>query len=148
MFTGYITKFLLPFSQGNNTMPVGTILPYIGDLSKIPHGWAVCDGSHGTPNLTGRFLQGWGWDDFYNRNVGEYVQEGLPNIWGTSDSNTNFNSLGGAFWGNNYNNSPNNGGVNGYHGFNFDASRCSPIYGNSLTVQPRSFVVYYIMRIM
>ena len=123
-------------------------MPYIGDLSKIPHGWALCDGNNGTPNLTGRFLQGWGWDDFYNRIVGEYIQEGLPNIWGSSDSNTNFNSLGGAFWGNNYANSPDDSGVHGYHGFNFDASRCSPIYGNSLTVQPRSFVVYYIMRIM
>ncbi|MGM9579789.1 MAG: hypothetical protein ACI3U2_00975 [Anaerovibrio sp.] len=143
-----IIFYVIVASQGSNTLPIGTILPYVGNLSDIPHGWALCDGTNGTPNLTGRFLQGWGWDDFYNRNVGEYVQEGLPNIWGTSDSNTDFNSLGGAFWGSNYNNSPDCGGRNGYHGFNFDASRCSWVYGNSSTVQPRSYVVYYIMRII
>ena len=31
--------------------------------------------------------------------------------------------------------------------FGFDASRCSPIYGTSKTVQPRSYVVYYIIKI-
>ena len=38
-------KLLLPVSQGSNTLPVGTILPYIGALEKIPHGWALCDGT-------------------------------------------------------------------------------------------------------
>ena len=41
-------------------MPVGTILPYTGDLNKIPYGWAVCDGSHGTPDLRDRFIVGAG----------------------------------------------------------------------------------------
>ena len=38
-------------------MPVGTILPYVGELADIPRGWALCDGSNGTPDLTGRFLE-------------------------------------------------------------------------------------------
>lgn len=41
-------------------MPVGTILPYVGDLSKIPHGWFLCDGSNGTPDLRDRFITGAG----------------------------------------------------------------------------------------
>lgn len=141
-------EILLPVSQGSSTLPIGTILPYVGDLNKIPHGWFLCDGTNGTPNLTGRFLQGWGWDDFNIHSAGEYIQEGLPNIWGSNDSNTDFNYHSGAFWGSNYNNSPDDGGKNGYHGLNFDASRCSWIYGNSETVQPRAYVVYYIMRII
>ena len=51
----------LPLSSpGSNTLPVGTILPYVGDLNKIPHGWALCDGTNGTPNLFDRFIVGAG----------------------------------------------------------------------------------------
>ena len=53
-------KIGLLFSQGSNIFPVGTILPYIGDLSKIPYGWALCDGKNGTPDLRDRFLTGTG----------------------------------------------------------------------------------------
>ena len=41
-------------------MPVGTIVPYYGSLSKIPDGWHLCDGTAGTPNLKDRFLVGAG----------------------------------------------------------------------------------------
>lgn len=47
-------------SQDNGTLPKGTIVPYSGDLSKLPHGWALCDGKNGNPNLRGRFLIGSG----------------------------------------------------------------------------------------
>ena len=50
--------FLLVFSQ--NMFPIGTIIPYAGDLSKIPSGWHVCDGTNGTPDLSDRFLTGAG----------------------------------------------------------------------------------------
>lgn len=42
-------------SQSSN-LPKGTILPYIGELSKIPNGWFLCDGNNGTPDLRDRFL--------------------------------------------------------------------------------------------
>ena len=130
-------------------MPVGTILPYIGALEKIPHGWALCDGTNGTPNLTGRFLQGWGWDDFYNRNTGEYIQEGLPNITGfAAGFLESWGWYSGALYGATWGGEGKSGGDQGNQSLNLDASRCSPIYGKSLTVQPRSFIVYYIMRIM
>ena len=41
-------------------MPVGTILLYIGNLDDIPHGWALCDGTNGTPDLRDRFITGAG----------------------------------------------------------------------------------------
>lgn len=51
MFTGYITKFLLPFSQSSSlAVPVGTIWPYTGDLNEIPDDWHLCDGTNGTPD--------------------------------------------------------------------------------------------------
>ena len=33
------------------------------------------------------------------------------------------------------------------HGFSLDASLFNPIYGNSTTVQPASYTVYYIIKI-
>ena len=50
--------FIFVFSQ--NIFPIGTIIPYAGDLSKIPYGWHVCDGSNGAPDLRDRFLTGAG----------------------------------------------------------------------------------------
>lgn len=99
-------------------------------------------------NITRRFLQP-------STEVGLIVEAGLPNITGMIDaSNTNANAeafgetypdqITGAF-----------GGIWGYQsalpdaqggvmlrGFDFDASRCSAIYGRSLTVQPPSQTIH------
>lgn len=37
-------------------MPAGTIVMYNG-TSGMPAGWAICDGTEGTPNLTGNFIK-------------------------------------------------------------------------------------------
>ncbi len=36
----------------------GMILMWSGTLDNIPDGWAVCDGSNGTPDLSNRFVIG------------------------------------------------------------------------------------------
>lgn len=38
--------------------PKGTILAWYSKSGVVPKGWAVCDGSNGTPDLRGRFLMG------------------------------------------------------------------------------------------
>ena len=38
------------------TMPSGGIIMWSGAVSAIPTGWALCNGSNGTPNLTGKFI--------------------------------------------------------------------------------------------
>ena len=38
--------------------PKGTILMFNGASSEIPEGWAICDGSNGTPNLIDKFVKG------------------------------------------------------------------------------------------
>ena len=38
--------------------PQGLILPWYAKDGKVPNGWAICDGSNGTPDLRGRFLMG------------------------------------------------------------------------------------------
>ena len=131
-------------SQGSNTLPVGTILPYVGELSKIPHGWFLCDGTNGTPDLRDRFLQG-------SNTAGTFIEAGLPNITGhfsADDLASRFDPPTGVFFtyftGASIDASEEWGGGRIY----FDASRCSSIYGRSETVQPAAYTVYYIMRIM
>lgn len=144
-------KLLLPASQGSNILPIGTILPYTGDLSDIPHGWFLCDGNHGTPDLRDRFLQG-------SDVPGNFVESGLPNITGTWDSVVEFwnggyravdsGAISSIGYGGGYDMEVPNISSPGYVKRTFDASRCSPIYGNSNTVQPASYTVYYIRRMM
>ena len=128
-------------------MPIGTILPYIGDLSKIPHGWFLCDGTNGTPDLRDKFLQG-------SDVPGQFIEAGLPNITGEiNDIATTHCGRGvnasGAFKQINYSNSELSycfeGGA--WRGVTFSAQASNPIYGNSDTVQPPAYTVYLIMRI-
>jgi len=45
---------------GNGTIPVGGIIMWSGSIVTIPTGWALCNGSNGTPNLQDRFIVGAG----------------------------------------------------------------------------------------
>lgn len=40
-------------------MPVNGVIMYAGAVNAIPEGWALCDGSNGTPNLRGQFIVGY-----------------------------------------------------------------------------------------
>lgn len=48
--TNWVNSFV------NNYLPTGSIIMWNGN--DIPNGWALCDGTNGTPNLTGRFVLG------------------------------------------------------------------------------------------
>jgi len=43
-----------------NVFPIGTIIPWHGDINKKPNGWLLCDGTKGTPDLRGRTVIGSG----------------------------------------------------------------------------------------
>jgi len=43
-----------------NAVPVHTIIAWFQTSGAIPAGWAICDGTNGTPDLRGKFLQGVG----------------------------------------------------------------------------------------
>jgi len=45
---------------GNGTIPVGGIIMWSGSIASIPGGWALCDGTSGTPDLRNRFIAGAG----------------------------------------------------------------------------------------
>lgn len=43
-----------------NGVPKGGIIMWKGTIAEIPSGWALCDGTNGTPNLRDRFIVGAG----------------------------------------------------------------------------------------
>jgi len=49
-----------PAASGGAAIPSGVIVMWSGTVSSIPSGWALCDGSNGTPNLRDRFIVGAG----------------------------------------------------------------------------------------
>lgn len=146
-----INRFALdvPLSSQDSSLelPIGTILPFIGDLANIPSGWHLCDGSNGTPNLSGRFLEG------VTSGSKQWHDAGLPNIQGSFSGHVmgwqNVTTTTGAFYSYAIGNSPagKNDEGSSVPCFVFDASRSNSIYGRSGTVQPASYTVYYIMRV-
>ena len=138
-------KYLI--SQSSSlSVPVGTIWPYTGDLNEIPDDWHLCDGTNGTPDLRNRFLEG------TTTKANMFVEAGLPNITGKhytdNTSSEYYYSPSGVYTYIHGKNLTLEGSTSYTSGWLlFDASRCSSIYGNSNTVQPASYTVYYIMKI-
>lgn len=44
----------------NQQIPRGVIVMWSGSINQIPPGWALCDGTNGTPDLRDRFIVGAG----------------------------------------------------------------------------------------
>lgn len=42
----------------NNAMPCGSIIMWGGNISQIPTGWYLCDGTNNTPDLRDKFIRG------------------------------------------------------------------------------------------
>ena len=40
----------------DSSVPLGVITLWSGSIATIPTGWALCDGTNGTPNLTAKFV--------------------------------------------------------------------------------------------
>ena len=52
-----VNELTMP-GMSDSLVPIGLIMLWYGDASKVPAGWAICDGNKGTPDLTGRFVVG------------------------------------------------------------------------------------------
>ncbi len=49
--------------KGYGTIPINGIIMWSGSVATIPSGWALCDGTNGTPDLRERFIVGAGGDN-------------------------------------------------------------------------------------
>ena len=80
-----------------------------------------------------------------------YREAGLPNIWGQFAAKSHSYDIGwpakGAFYATVFGNGPKGVlGTNIECAWKFDASRCSPVYGLSTTVQPSAVAVNYFIK--
>ncbi len=46
--------------HSSSSFPKGTIIAYYEKAGPIPKGWAICDGTNGTPDLRSKFIMGVG----------------------------------------------------------------------------------------
>lgn len=51
-----ITNIKNKIKNLQDSMPIGSIIMFNGKAEEIPSGWAICDGTNGTPNLIDRFI--------------------------------------------------------------------------------------------
>ena len=142
--------------KSSQSVPTGMVAYFA--WSAVPSGWLLCNGANvsrttyanlfaaiGTrfgsgdgsttftlPNLNERFIEG----TTSTANVGKYIEAGLPNITGTfSTSKSDSRIATGAFAIDQANLASAYGSQATGILFSFNASRESPIYGASSTVQ-------------
>ena len=52
-----VTQAEISLLKGQTSLvPSGVIVMWSGSVASIPSGWYICDGTNGTPDLTGRFV--------------------------------------------------------------------------------------------
>lgn len=121
--------------------PVGTVIAFAKDEEPpvLKYGeWEEVP--------AGRFLQ----SAFGAHKAGEEIEAGLPNIKGTTSAYPQFPEgwSGAMFFTEVDTEGANVGASWPSHGYlNFDASRSSPIYGASDTVQPPAYIVHFYERV-
>lgn len=85
---------------GNGTIPIGGIIMWSGAIAEIPTGWALCDGTNGTPNLLDRFIVGAGSGYAVAATGGSNsVTLGTTNIPSHSHGVSNFSNPGNHYHG-------------------------------------------------
>lgn len=138
--------------QESSGVPVGTVIAWPGTKNPTDGTWLECNGQScagfaelvsvlgksTVPDYRNRFLEG-------STIPGTVLKAGLPNISGSFVVHMT-NPVSGAFY----------NGQSGYESKQyrdwnarqvvFDASRCSPVYGNSSTVQPPAVTVKYLIK--
>lgn len=150
-----------------SVIPIGTVIAFAGNGSPSDDGtWLECNGQScaaypklvsvlgksKVPDYRNRFLEG----SWAAGAAGTVIEAGLPNITGTFGQDDyvgrpNYSPMkfSGAFYSKGYisgGRSKDGGVSNGLYLTNIDASRCSPIYGNSITVQPPAVTVQYFIK--
>ena len=138
--------------QKSSGVPIGTIIAWASTKNPTDGTWLDCNGQscagystlvsvlgkNTVPDYRNRFLEG-------STSPNQVIEAGLPNITGFVCGG--WMSGTGAFAPHGYVNASGDG-----HGHppsdscTFDASRCSPIYGKSNTVQPPATTVRWLIR--
>ena len=140
--------------QGSS-LPAGSIIPWYGNLADIPDGFALCNGSNGTPDLRDKFITGAGSTYALGDTGGEYnivlTKANLPKDAATNISGsiiTYFqrgNNKGQYHWSNST-----DGDTNGNWCMslgNFSATIFNGWNSTPIENRPPYFALYYIMKL-
>ena len=142
--------------QTASGVPIGTIIAWASSKNPTDGTWLDCNGQScagyaelssilgksTVPDYRNRFLEG-------SATTGNVIEAGLPNIEGTITLRVgNFGGYPTTLFKYKYLGWKGyKGGEAGEYGtVNFDASRCSSIYGNSTTVQPPAVTVRWLIK--
>lgn len=81
-----------------SALPVGSIIIWSGTSDNVPNGWHICDGTDGTPDLTGKFVLGAGTAHSVGETGGEETHkltvEEIPEHYHTVDANASGTTSG------------------------------------------------------
>lgn len=132
-----------------SSVPQGSIIPWYGSIGNIPNGFALCDGTNGTPDLRDRFLVGAGYsytlgntggENSHQLTVAEMPSHQHDSGWG---EHTNLGSLfgfsdylAGSRWGSGKSDRDNTGLLTSSTGGNQPHENRPPYYA-----------LYYIMKL-
>jgi hypothetical protein len=81
------------FQAGDGGVPSGGIIMWSGSVNSIPDGWALCNGSNGTPDLRDRFVVGAG-SGYAVGNRGGYASVNISHNHSITSSAPSTNSTG------------------------------------------------------
>lgn len=142
-----MVKALLPSDQKDDQgnalvgVPIGTIIMWYGEA--IPDGWQLCDGTNGTPNLSGRFPLGAGGEFNFKTEGGEKtVTLNLDNM----PAHTHKIAYEDKKWGDNANNRPFPVG-SGETGNSWTTGKAGSDNPKPIDIMPPYSVVRFIMRV-
>ncbi len=127
-----------------NSIPVGGII--IWTNPSIPSGWAICDGTNGTPDLRGRFIVGHTLADASFNTIG-YTAGTKQVTLTTSEIPSHSHSLPDNIWYTTGSNKVDTGGSTKYGDTITTSSTLSTGGGGAHNNLPPYYVVYYIKRI-
>ncbi|MGB0402786.1 MAG: hypothetical protein ACPGEG_01730 [Salibacteraceae bacterium] len=82
-------------ASANGPVPTGGIIMWSGAVNAIPTGWALCDGTNGTPNLEDRFVLGSGTTYAHNSSGGSATHGHTTNTAGDHNHALSSTSNGG-----------------------------------------------------
>jgi hypothetical protein len=151
------------------TLPIGSIIMWSGTQASIPVGWNLCDGTNGTPNMTGLFTMGASSDTNVGKVTGanavQLIPENVP-LWLTcgGDCSTNIKTpvTSGAGYEFSFNAASNawatspGGPINASYQniYTYDSSgnvnkvTGGAVTGSAFSTVPLNIAVYYIMKMM
>lgn len=146
-YIDYRFGLLNPNQDQPGDIPVGGIILWYG--SDIPNNYHICDGTNGTPNLTGLFVRAAGADialgstggsegySMVSANLPKHAHSGVPSLYVHKADDGSNNTDNGAFF---YDKND----QGGYGAWTGNTGRENP---DPIPTIPPYFALYYIMRI-